>query len=80
MENAKRTATDFLVPPVMDQAIKKAGRMNVYQFWRDFSPEEKFLLKGLEQEAQGSSKSEPFRIWAVPTDFPTMRACSIPLS
>jgi hypothetical protein len=59
MENAKRTATDFLVPPVMDQAIKKAGRMDVYQFWRDFSPEEKFLLKGLEQEAQ-----EVFKIGA----------------
>jgi adenine-specific DNA methylase len=61
MENAKRTATDFLVPPVMDQAIKKAGRMNVYQFWRDFSPEEKFLLKGLEQEAQGVFKIGAFQ-------------------
>jgi len=61
MENAKRTATDFLVPPAMDQAIKKASRTDVYQFWRDFSPEEKFLLKGLEQEAQGVFKIGAFQ-------------------
>jgi hypothetical protein len=61
MENAKRTATDFLVPPAMDQAVKKAGRADVYQFWREFSPEEKFLLKGLEQEAQGVFKIGSFQ-------------------
>jgi putative DNA methylase len=61
MENAKRTATDFLVPPAMDRAIKKAGRMDAYQFWREFSPEEKFLLTGLEQEAQGVFKIGAFQ-------------------
>jgi hypothetical protein len=61
MENAKRTATDFLVPSAMDRAIKKAGGMNVYQFWREFSPEEKFLLAGLEQEAQGVFKIGAFQ-------------------
>jgi putative DNA methylase len=61
MENAKRTATDFLVPSAMDWAIKKAGGMNVYQFWREFSPEEKFLLAGLEQEAQGVFKIGAFQ-------------------
>ena len=61
MENAKRTATDFLVPLAMDQAIKKAGRTDVYQFWREFSPEEKFLLTGLEQEAQGVFKIGAFQ-------------------
>jgi len=49
MDNAKRTATDFLVPP----AIDKAGAGDVYQFWRQFSREEQFLLKGLEAEAEG---------------------------
>ncbi len=47
MENAKRTATDFLVPPAMDRAIRKANAGDSYSFWRQFSPEEKFLLKGL---------------------------------
>ena len=61
MENAKRTATDFLVPLAMDQAIKKAGRTDVYQFWRDFSPEEKFLLTGLGQEAKGIFKIGAFQ-------------------
>ncbi len=61
MENAKRTATDFLVPPAMVQAIKKTGSGEPYQFWREFSPEEKFLLKGLEQEAQGVFKIGVFQ-------------------
>ena len=60
MENAKRTATDFLVPPAMVRAIKKTGPADGYQFWREFSPEEKFLLKGLEQEAQGVLKIGAF--------------------
>ena len=42
MENAKRTATDFLVPPVMERAIKKHASGDSYQFWREFSAEEKF--------------------------------------
>ncbi len=61
MDNAKRTATDFLVPPAMDRAIKKIGGGDAYQFWRQFSPEEKFLLKGLEGEAQGVFKMGAFQ-------------------
>lgn len=61
MENAKRTATDFLVPPAMDRAIRKAGAGDPYAFWRQFSPEEKFLLKGLEGEAQGVFKIGAFQ-------------------
>ena len=61
MENAKRTATDFLLPPAMDRAIKKVGGGDAYQFWRQFSPEEKFLLKGLEGEAQGVFKLGAFQ-------------------
>lgn len=61
MENAKRTATDFLVPPAMVRAIQKAGGGDPYQFWRQFSPEEKFLLKGLEGEAQGVFKLGVFQ-------------------
>jgi hypothetical protein len=61
MENAKRTATDFLVPPAMDRAIKKAGGGDPYQFWRQFAPEEKFILKGLEGESQGVFKLGAFQ-------------------
>lgn len=61
MENAKRTATDFLVPPVMERAIKKHAAGDSYQFWRDFTPEEKFLLKGLELEQLGMFKISAFQ-------------------
>lgn len=61
MENAKRTATDFLVPPAMDRAIRNAAAGDPYAFWRQFSPEEKFLLKGLEGEAQGIFKIGAFQ-------------------
>jgi len=61
MENAKRTATNFLVPPAMDRAIRKAGAGDPYAFWRQFSPEEKFLLKGLEGEVQGVFKIGAFQ-------------------
>ena len=61
MENAKRTATDFLVPPGMDRAIRKAGAGDPYAFWREFCPQEKFLLKGLEGEAQGVFKIGAFQ-------------------
>lgn len=61
MENAKRTATDFLVPPAMDRAIRQAHAGDPYAFWRQFSPEEKFLLKGLEGEAQGVFKIGAFQ-------------------
>jgi putative DNA methylase len=61
MENAKRTATDFLVPPAMERAIKKHNTGDSYQFWREFAPEEKFLLKGLELEQQGMFKISAFQ-------------------
>jgi len=61
MDNAKRTATDFLVPPAMDRAIHRMGGGDAYQFWRQFAPEEKFLLKGLEGEAQGVYKLGAFQ-------------------
>jgi len=61
MENAKRTATDFLVPPAMERAIKKNSAGESYQFWREFAPEEKFLLKGLELELQGMFKIGAFQ-------------------
>lgn len=61
MDNAKRTATDFLVPPAMDRALKKIGGADAYQFWREFSAEEKFILKGLEQEADGLFKIGAFQ-------------------
>lgn len=61
MDNAKRTATDFLVPPAMDRAIRKAGAGDPYAFWRQFSAEEKFLLKGLEGESQGVFKIGAFQ-------------------
>jgi putative DNA methylase len=61
MENAKRTATDFLVPPAMDRAIRRASAGDPYAFWRQFSPEEKFLLKGLEGEEQGVFKIGAFQ-------------------
>jgi len=61
MENAKRTATDFLVPPAMERAIKKQAAGDSYQFWREFAAEEKFLLKGLELEQQGMFKISAFQ-------------------
>jgi putative DNA methylase len=61
MENAKRTATDFLVPPALDRSIRSAGAGDPYAFWRQFRPEEKFLLKGLEGEAQGVFKIGAFQ-------------------
>jgi adenine-specific DNA methylase len=61
MENAKRTATDFLVPPAMERAIRKHGAGDSYQFWRNFVSEEKFLLKGLELEQLGMFKISAFQ-------------------
>jgi hypothetical protein len=61
MENAKRTATDFLLPPAMDRAIRKVAGGDAYQFWRQFCAEEKFLLKGLEGESQGIFKLGAFQ-------------------
>jgi putative DNA methylase len=61
MENAKRTATDFLVPPAMERAIKKHDAGDSYHFWREFTPEEKFLFKGLELEQLGMFKIGAFQ-------------------
>jgi hypothetical protein len=61
MDNANRTATDFLVPAALDHTIHKVGGGNPCQVWREFSPEEKFLLKGLEGEAQGLFKLGAFQ-------------------
>jgi len=61
MENAKRTATDFLVPPVMEQSIKKLKAGDTYQFWRELAAEEKFLFKGLEFEQHGMFKIGAFQ-------------------
>lgn len=58
MDTAKSTATDFLVPIQLEQALqrKTETRPDPYLFWREFAPEEKFLLKGLELEYQGEKK------------------------
>jgi len=62
MENAKRTATDLLVPPGIDAALRDSGAGgDPYRFWRAFSAEEKFLLKGLEMEALGADKLSVFQ-------------------
>ena len=61
MDTAKRTATDFLVPPRMSFALNEIDGGSSYLFWREFSPEEKFLLKGLELEAGGESKIGAFQ-------------------
>lgn len=62
MENAKRTATDFLVPDALDASLRatKDGS-DAYRFWREFGGEEKFLLKGLEMEAGGVDKLGAFQ-------------------
>ena len=63
METAKNSATDFLVPIQLEQALqrKTETRPNPYLFWREFAPEEKFLLKGLELEYQGEKKLGAFQ-------------------
>ena len=45
----------------MERAIKKHAAGDSYQFWREFSAEEKFLLKGLELEQQGMFKISAFQ-------------------
>ena len=62
MNNAKRVATDFLVPPLLDKLLKasKDGSSS-YNFWREMAVEEKFLFKGLELEAVGVSKIGVFQ-------------------
>ena len=66
MENAKRTATDFLVPPPWTELSKGLCGVIPTSSGAQFCPEEKFLLKGLEGRRKGSSRSALSRIWDVP--------------
>ena len=61
MDNAKRTATNYLVPRAMNIALKEIDGGNEYLFWRGFCPEEKFILKSLELEADGVYKIGAFQ-------------------
>ena len=53
LDKVEGTASDFMVPRAMGLAMRKSGSGGAYRFRRQFCPEEKFLLKGLEIEAQG---------------------------
>ena len=54
MNQAKRTAVDFLVPIGLEEHLRRSSDgITAYHFWRQLSPGEKFLLKGLELESQG---------------------------
>ena len=55
MENAKRTATDFLVPPAMDRAIRKAGAGDPVCVLAPVQP-------GGEVPAQGIGRRVPGRV------------------
>jgi hypothetical protein len=73
MNQAKRTAVDFLVPLGLEEHLKRSpDGTSAYQFWRSLAPEEKFLLKSLELEAAGVSKIGAFgdlgRAYGIPTD------------
>jgi putative DNA methylase len=62
MATAKETATDFLVPSLLDRIIKD----NHYSqestvFWRGLTQEEKFLFKSLEMESQDVCKIGVFQ-------------------
>lgn len=62
MNQAKRTAVDFLVPLGLEAQLKRSpDGTSAYQFWRSLAPEEKFLLKSLELEAAGVSKIGAFQ-------------------
>ena len=62
MEQAKRTAVDFLVPRGLEEHLRHSGDgTGAYQFWRTLAPEEKFLLKALELEAGGVAKIGSFQ-------------------
>jgi adenine-specific DNA methylase len=62
MNQAKRTAVDFLVPFGLEENLKRSpDGTSAYQFWRSLAPEEKFLLKSLELEAGGVSKIGSFQ-------------------
>lgn len=62
MNQAKRTAVDFLVPLGLEEHLKRSpDGTSAYQFWRALAPEEKFLLKALELEAGGVEKIGAFQ-------------------
>ncbi len=61
MENAKRTAADFLVPGAVTRAVHRKPGVDAAQFWRALTPEEKFIFKGLELEQQGVFKIGAFQ-------------------
>ncbi len=62
MNQAKRTAVDFLVPLGLEEHLKRSpDGTGAYQFWRSLAPEEKFLLKALELEAGGVEKIGAFQ-------------------
>jgi hypothetical protein len=62
MDQAKRTAVDFLVPIGLEEHLRRSpDGTGAYQFWRTLAPEEKFLLKSLELEAGGVSKVGSFQ-------------------
>ncbi len=62
MNQAKRTAVDFLVPLGLEEHLKRSpDGTSAYQFWRSLAPEEKFLLKALELEAGGVEKIGAFQ-------------------
>jgi len=62
MNQAKRTAVDFLVPVGLEENLRRSpDGATAYQFWRVLCPEEKFLLKGLELEARGEERIGVFQ-------------------
>jgi putative DNA methylase len=62
MNQAKRTAVDFLVPLGLEEQLRRTpDGGSAYQFWRTLAPEEKFLLKSLELEAGGATKVGTFQ-------------------
>jgi len=62
MNQAKRTAVDFLVPLGLEEQLRRTpDGGSAYQFWRSLAPEEKFLLKSLELEAGGATKVGTFQ-------------------
>jgi hypothetical protein len=61
MNQAKRTAVDFLVPVALEEHLRRSRTgLDPYQFWRAFCPEAKFLLKALELEACGENRIQCF--------------------
>ena len=62
MNQAKRTAVDFLVPLGLEEHLKRSpDGTSAYQFWRSLASEEKFILKSLELEAGGVEKIGAFQ-------------------